>query len=130
MGASAREIEQEIRQTRDRMDQNLTVLEQRAASNARRVGKIVAVAVGAVAGMVGGFLLYRRLRRPKVRDRLKGMFTARARDLPSVKVTVEGKNEEPGAVGTIVRNVAPALVVTASTALLKRIGRPREETRT
>jgi hypothetical protein len=120
MGASAREIEQEIKQTRDRMDQNLTVLERRAASNAIRVGKVVAVAAGAAAGLVGGLLLYRRLRKPALRDRLKA--------LPTVKVTVNEKSKEPGTLETILRKVGPALVGTASTALFTRIARPRKET--
>ena len=36
MGASAREIEREIRQTRERMDENLTRLEGQATSRAKR----------------------------------------------------------------------------------------------
>src|SRR5437879_12025384 len=43
MGASAREIERQIKETRERMDENLTVLAQRAASNAKRLSKIVAI---------------------------------------------------------------------------------------
>jgi hypothetical protein len=101
MGTSAREIEQEIKQTRNRLDKNLAVLEQRAASNAIRVGKIVAVVAGAAAGVVGGLLLYRRLRGLTLKDRLTGMSPGKFR---------------------------PALVRTASTAILERIARQREET--
>jgi len=101
MGTSAREIEREIKQTRDRMDKNLAVLEQRAASNAVLVGKIVAVIVVAAAGVVGGLLLYRRLRRSSLKDRLTGMS---------------------------LRKFKPALVGTGSTAILERIARRREET--
>ncbi|TMC53955.1 MAG: hypothetical protein E6J20_06080 [Chloroflexi bacterium] len=121
------------------MDENLTVLEQRAATNAVRVGKIVAVAAGVLAGVVGGIFLYRRLRRPTMQDRLKGMSVesirqladdvrSRARKpLPTVTVTVNEKSDEPGTVGAIVRKVTPPLVVTAATALLERLMRPDEK---
>jgi len=136
MGASAREIERQIKETRERMDENLTVLEQRAASNAVRVGKIVAVAAGVAAAVVGGIFIYRRVRRPTLKDRFKGMslgslseVASRAKKpLPTVKVTVNEKSEEPGTVETILRKVAPAIVGTASTALIERVARPADET--
>jgi hypothetical protein len=124
MGASAREIEQEIKETRDRMDENLTVLERRAASNAVRVGKILAVATGLAVGAVGGIFVYRRLRRRTLKDRQKAVSPP-----PTVKVTVNEKGDERGTVETILRKVVPALVATASTALLERIVRPRARTR-
>src|SRR5207237_8316 len=49
MGASAREIERQIMETRERMDDNLNELEGRAASNAVRYGRIAAIVVAAVA---------------------------------------------------------------------------------
>jgi hypothetical protein len=64
MGASAREIEQEIKQTRERLDKNIRVLEQRAASNALQAGKIVGV-IAVAGGFVGGWLVFRRVRRPR-----------------------------------------------------------------
>jgi hypothetical protein len=141
MGTSAREIEQQIKETRDRMDENLGTLERRAASNAVRVGKIAAVVAGAAVVAIGGFLLYRRLRRPTLRDRLEGMSLAslrdladqvaeRARKLRSMKVTVNEESQEPGTLGRILREVAPGLVGTASTALLEKIARSADETDT
>ncbi|HYU62188.1 MAG TPA: hypothetical protein VEN12_00270 [Verrucomicrobiae bacterium] len=107
MGASAREIERQIRETRDRIDANLRRLEGRAASSAVRYGLIGAAVVGVLA--VGGvaFLVYRR--RPPRRAR----------------------RPEPGTVSKIVRQLAPALAAAASTALvrrLSRLSRPTDET--
>ena len=134
MGASAREIEREIKATRERMDDNLTRLEGRAASNAVRFGRIAAVVLGVVAVGGAAFLVYRRTRRPTLRDRLDQLSldnlralaaaaTGRLKDrLPSVTVKVNEKTEEePGTVEGILRKVAPALVGTAGSALLERI---------
>ncbi len=67
MGASSDEIERQIKETREHIDENLGVLEHRAASNAQSCyGKIAAVVVVrsvAVAGAVG-VLIYRRMNRP------------------------------------------------------------------
>lgn len=77
MGASASEIERQIEETRNRIDQNLGVLEHRAASSAVRAGRIAAVALGAIVVAGAGFLVYRRMRTPalpgKLIDRLRGM---------------------------------------------------------
>lgn len=77
MGASAREIEQEIKETRERMEQNLSVLENRAASGAVRYAKIAAVGIGATAAAVAAFLIYRRARKPDGQSR-------RRRDKPTL----------------------------------------------
>lgn len=135
MGASADEIDRQIKDTRDRMDENLEVLEKRATSKAVRYGKLAALVIGAAAVGGAGFLLYRRLRKPTLKDRLQGMsigslrgwadeLTARLKRLPSVTLTVnERGDEEPGVFENIVRRVAPAAVGTASTALLHRMTR-------
>src|SRR4029077_13566032 len=47
MGASTDEIVRQIAETRDHVDENLTILERRAAANARRVAIIVAAGVAA-----------------------------------------------------------------------------------
>jgi len=140
MGASAREIEREIKATRERMDENLTRLERRAASDAARYGRIVAVVLGVVALGGAAFLVYRRTRRPTLRDRLDGLSLANLRTLaaaatgrwkdrlPSVTVRVNEKtDEEPGTLETILREVAPALVATAGSALLQRVGGPPDD---
>ena len=140
MGASAREIEREIRATRERMDENLTRLEGRAASDAVRFGRIAAVILGVVAVGGAAFLVYRRTRRPTLRDRLDELYldnlralaaeaTGRLKDrLPSVTVRVNERTEEdPGTVESILRKVAPALVGTAGSALLQRVAAPPDD---
>jgi hypothetical protein len=139
MGASAREIEREIKETRDRLDVSLNELEGRAASNAVRYGRIAAIAVGVLAVGGAAFLIWRRTRKPTLRDRLDGLsidslreladeMSARFKDqLPSVTVKLnEEQPKEPGTIESIVRKVAPAVIGTASTAVLDRIARTGE----
>jgi len=130
MGASAREIERQINETRERMDENLTQLEGRTKSNAVRYGRIAAIAFGVLAVAGAALLIYRRKRRPTLRDRLDDLSVDRLRSLaadlrdklPSVTVRVNEKSEEePGTVESILRKVAPALVGTAGSALLERV---------
>jgi hypothetical protein len=140
MGASAREIERQIKETRARMDDNLTRLETQASSGAKRYGRIAAVVLGVVA--IGGvaFIVYRRTHRPTLRDRLDDLsidhlrtLVAEASDrlrdrLPSVTVRLNEKTEEePGTMESIVRKVAPALVGTAGSALLSRLAAQPDE---
>jgi hypothetical protein len=140
MGASAREIERQIKETRDRMDDNLTRLEGRASFGAARYGRIAAIVLGVVAVGGAAYFIYRRTRRPTLRDRLDDLsidnlrsLLAEASDrlkeqLPSVTLRVNEKTEEePGTVESILRRVAPALVGTAGTALLERVARPGDE---
>ena len=70
MGASAREIERQIRETRARMDRNLSRLEVRAARGAWRYGRVAAAVVGVAIVAGAGLLIYRRMHRPTLRDRL------------------------------------------------------------
>ncbi len=141
MGASAREIERQIKETRERMDNNLNQLEDRAASNAVRYGRIAAIVVGVVAIGGAGFLLYRKMRRPTLKDRLDDLSIENLRELaeavsgrlkgqlPSVTVKVnEPTPQEPGTIESIVRRVAPAMLGTVSTALLERVSRRSDET--
>ncbi len=120
MGASAREIERQIRETRDRMDDNLTELEGRAASNAARYGRITAIGFGVLAAVGAAFFIYRRMRKPTLKDRLDGLSIQKLRslaeelsgrlkdELPSVTVTVNEKTErESGAIESILRRVTP-----------------------
>jgi hypothetical protein len=144
VGASADEIDRQINETRDRIDQNLAVLEKRAASNAMRYGRIAAVVLGVVTVAGAGVLIYRRMSRPSRREQLQSMLIEALKDLPdslrdlpdevksrlkkplpSIKVVVNGEEaaREPGTLERIVRKVAPAVVGTASTALIERFTR-------
>ena len=144
MGAAADEIDRQIKETREHMDENLGTLERRAASNATRYGRIAAVVLGVVVVAGTGVLVYRRRHRPSrtgqfremvlevlkdlpdsLRD-LPGEVTTRLkRPLPSIKVEINGEGDahEPGRFEGIVRKVAPAVVTTASSALIDRFAR-------
>ena len=145
MGTSADEIDRQINETRDHIDQNLGVLEKRAASNAMRYGRIAAVVLGVVTVAGAGVLIYRRMNRASRREQLQGMLLEALRDLPgslrdlpdevtsrlkrplpSVKVVVnaEEAGKDPGTLESVVRKVAPAVVGTASSALIERFTRP------
>jgi hypothetical protein len=143
MGSSEDEIDRQIKEAREHIDENLGVLEERAASNAVRFAKIAAVIVGVVAVAGAGVLIYRRMNRRTRTEQLRSMLVDALRDLPdslrdlpdevstrlkrslpTIKVVVNG--EEAGEVGTleqIVRRVAPAVVGSASTAVIERFTR-------
>jgi hypothetical protein len=147
MGPSSDEIDRQRKETREHMDENLGALDQRAASNAMRYGRIAAVVVGVAAVAGAGWLIYRRINRPTRRERLQSFLIEALKDLPdslrelpdevatrfrkpmpSIKVIVNGKDEakEPGPLESIVRRVGPAVVGTASGALIGRFTRSSE----
>jgi len=140
MGASAREIERQIKETRARMDDNLTRLERQASTRAVRYAKVAAVVLALAAAGGAAYLLYRRAHRPTLRDRLGDVSVGRLRTLvaeapdrlrerlPSVTVRFNEKTvAEPGAVESILRELTPALIGTAGTALLQRVATRPEE---
>jgi hypothetical protein len=131
MGASSAEIDEEIRQTRAELDRQLTVLERRAASGARRYGLIVAgIGVGVLA-VAAGIIVYRRRRQSPVK-RLRRMVLS-ARRLPKqagerlpFKVVVTDRAHEvrrPSTWTSIAQKVAPAVAGSATGAVLARFGR-------
>jgi hypothetical protein len=147
MGAATDEIDRQISETRDNIDQNLGVLERRAASNAMRYGRVAAVVLGVVAVAGAGVLIYRRINRPSRREQMQGMLIQVLKDLPdtlrdlpdevkarlkkplpSIKIVVNGEEDskQPGTAKSIVRKVAPAFVSTASGALIDRFVRPAD----
>lgn len=149
MGAAADEIDRQIKETREHLDENLDVLEQRAASDAMRYGRIAALVLGVVAVAGTGVLIYRRMHRTSRREQLQRMVLEVLRDLPdslrdlpgevttrfkkplpSIKVVVNGEGEarEPGTFEGIVRKVTPAVLTTASSALIDRFTRPIHST--
>jgi hypothetical protein len=134
MGASAREIERQIKETREHMDADLTRLEGSATTKAVRYGRIAAVGAGVLAVGAVAFIVYRRTRRLTLRDRLHEVSVERVRDLvdrlrgelPSLTVTLNDKGRQPAIFESIMRSVAPALVGTLSTVLLQRMSRRTE----
>jgi hypothetical protein len=140
MGASSREIEQQMKQTRERMDENLGVLETRAANGWQRYGRIAAIVAGLALSAGVGLIVWRKMRRPTLKDRLDRLspealrrladeVSARLKKpLPTVSVTVSEKDGEPGMLENVLRNVTPALVGTAATGLVERLARPRGAT--
>jgi hypothetical protein len=140
VGTSSDEIEREITSTRERLDENLDVLERRAASGARRVAVIVAI--GAAAGLVVAgvaLIVYRRRRRPSLGDRLQDILPDALTGLPDevrsrlrhrpfkVVITEAGAGREPGMWESIGRKVAPALVSTAVGTVVSRALRRTSE---
>ncbi|HKW08488.1 MAG TPA: hypothetical protein VJS19_13065 [Candidatus Dormibacteraeota bacterium] len=117
------------------MDENLNRLEGTAANRAARYGRWAAAGVGVLAVAGVAFLVYRRTRKPSLRDRLSDASVERLRELlerfreelPSVTVKVNDRQaEEPGTIESIVRKVAPALIGNAAAAVLERMSRPPE----
>lgn len=132
MGASADQIDREINSTRDQIDANLDVLERRAASGAKRWGLMAGagLAVGLAAGAVA-LLVYRRVRRPSLGDRvtdalpeaLAGLpdeIRKRLPDRPFRIVITSGAEAEsaPPAWEAVGRRLAPAVVSSAVSAVM------------
>jgi hypothetical protein len=132
MGASSTEIDQEIRETRGELDRQLTVLQRRAASGARKYGLLAAgLAVGVLA-VAAGVVLYRHRHQTPVR-RLQMMVRSarrlpeRARERLPIKVVVIDRAREersPGTLASIAQKIAPAVAGSATGAVLARFGRP------
>ena len=136
MGAPTDEIGRQIAETRDHVDENLTILEKRAAANARRVAIIVAA--GVAAGLVvggGAFLIYRHMRKPGMSERLHDMIPDALTDLPEtirtrfkgrpVKVVISSGEGRESVWESIARRVAPAVATTMVGAVTARIIRQR-----
>ena len=144
MGLESDEIDSRRRETRVHLDENPDTLEQRAASAAVRYGRIAAVVLAVVVVAGTGVLIYRRMRRPSRREQLKSTVLEVMRDLPdsiwelpgevgsrlkrplpSIKIVFKGEGEarEARTFERIVRRVTPAVVTTASSALIDRLVR-------
>ena len=132
MGDSSAEIEQEIKETRTELDRQLTVLERRAATGARKYGLMAAGIAAGVLAVAAGVVLYRRRRKTPV-TRLHAMVRS-VRALPEramqrlpVRVVVmdrERDERSPGTLAGIAQRVAPAVAGSATGAILARFGRP------
>lgn len=116
------------------MDENIGTLEERAAASAIRYGRIAAIVVAAALAAGGAIFVYRRLRKPTFKDRLRsvsphalrgragelGLRLRRRKEMPTVTLTVTDA-DEPGTVERILRKVTPALIGTASTAVIEKV---------
>jgi hypothetical protein len=138
MGASADEIDRQISSTRDQIDANLDVLETRAATRAKRVGAFAAA--GLIAGLaIAGvaYLVYRKVRKPSLAERVRDMLPDALADLPDdvksrlkarpfkVVITDRSEDAEPGTWESIGRRVAPTLVGSAVSAVMAHATRRR-----
>jgi len=140
VGASANEIDREISETRAGLDEKLNVLEKRAASGARRLGIMAAIGLAAGLAVAGAaFLVYRRVRRPSLTERLQDFLPDALTGLPDevrsrlrsgpIKVVITQGDDaaEPGTWESIGRKVAPTLVSTALGGVMSRVlGRTSE----
>jgi len=137
MRISPHEIDRQIIETRDDIEQDFGSLERQAASDARPYGRIAVIGVAVLALAGAGYLVYRRVRRPTLANRLRTRFLDPIRDLPPelqsrlkkqiprVKLVVTQK--EDAALGTLqsmARRVTPAVVGSATTAVLEHLTRP------
>jgi hypothetical protein len=136
MGPSTDEIGRQIAETRDNVDENLTILERRAAANARRVAIIVAA--GVAAGIVIGgaaFLIYRQVRKPSMSERLHSMVPDALAELPEtirtrfkgrpVKVVISSGEDREAMWESIARKVIPTVATTLVGAVTARMMRQR-----
>ena len=147
MGASTDDIDRQIKETRDQIDENLGTLEQRAASGALHYGRIAAFVLGAAVVTGASVLIYRRVNRRNRREQVRSMLAQALKELPgslqegagelkarlkkpmpSVKVVINGDEAaaQPGTLESVLRRVGPAVVSTASGAVIDRLGRSRE----
>jgi hypothetical protein len=137
MGASSAEIDQEIRATREELEETIGVLERRAATGARFYARVAAGVAAAAAVVVVGVIIYRRRRH---KNAVKQLFES-VRDLPvdvtsslkkklPIRVTISGRDDDSGAPGAwtgIAGKIGPSLVGSATGAVLARLrGTPDE----
>lgn len=141
MGASADEIDREISATRDQVDRNLSILERRAMTGARRYGAMAAIGLAAGALLAGtAYLAYRRLRKPSMSERVRGAMPDTIGDLPGsvrekfkrrpVRVvisTAEDRDRER-LWELVARKVVPVIATSAVSAAVARISRPSRGT--
>jgi hypothetical protein len=137
MGASSDQIDREIRETRSELDQKLGLLEQRAASSARRYGKVVVSVAASIAVVTVGAIAYRRFRKRSTARQLHKLLFDALRQLPDeatsrlkghlpIKVVITDKADEesPNAWTSIAAKIAPSVLGSATGAVVSRLKRP------
>jgi len=136
MRKSPDEIDRQIDETRDDTEQDFGNLERQAGSGARPYGRIALITVAILALAGAGYLVYKRVRRPTLAKRLRARVLDSIRELPPelqsrlkkqiprVKVVVSNKADEGlGTLETMARRVTPAVVGSATTAVLEHFTR-------
>jgi hypothetical protein len=141
MGASSSEIDQEIKDTREELDETIEVLEHRAARGARVYGRVAAGVVVGVAAVIVGVVIYRRRRQKKVARQLHHVLFDSIRELPEevksklkttlpITVVIGERPDEAGrgsVWNAIAAKIAPTLVGSATRAVMARLrGTPDE----
>lgn len=120
MGSSAPDVDQRTDDTRRRVN---------ARRNRVRYRRIAVIALGTAAVCGAAILVWRRKRKPTLKNRLEALsidslreMSRRAKEqLPSVTVRINEKQpQEPGAVDFI-REIAPVVAGAASRAVFERI---------
>jgi hypothetical protein len=137
MRKSPDEIDRLTNETRDKGEDDFEGFEQRVPSDAQMYGRIAMISLAVVALAGAGYLVYRRVRRPTLARRLRTRVLDSIRDLPPelqsrlkkqiprVKVVVANKADDGlGTLETMARRVTPAVVGTATTAVLEHFTRP------
>jgi len=135
MGSSSAEINDQIATTRQHLDANLDVLEKRATSGMKRAGTLGGIGLGA-ALLVGGiaFLVFRRLHKPTVRDRVQDAMPdlsefqkelkKRLGNKP-YKIVITSADADTSERGSLwestARKVAPTLLTSAASALMAAV---------
>jgi len=138
MGASSAEIDRQITETREHLDANLAVLEERAKARAKmalRIGAVVAI--GVAAAVTAAILVRRRRDRSSTMGRIDAALpeslkslreeiaTRLKKPLPAVRISVSNTEEPrtPGFWASIAHKAAPAAAGTAASALVAAAAR-------
>jgi hypothetical protein len=137
MRISPDEIDRLTNETRDKVEDNFEGFEQRVPSDAQMYGRIAVISLAVVALAGAGYLVYRRVRRPTLAKRLRTRVLDSIRDvppelqsrlkkqIPRIKVVVANKADDGlGTLETMARRVTPAVVGSATTAVLEHFTRP------
>ena len=128
MGSSSAQIDSEIESARGHLDANLDTLERRARSGLKRAGMLagIGLAAGVLAGGIA-FLVYRRVHKPTVRDRVQdampdlGDFQKELKkrfgNKPfKIVITSADAEETRSFWQSTARTVAPSLITSAASA--------------
>jgi hypothetical protein len=136
MRISPDEIDRQIIETRDNIEQDVEGFEQRGPTDRRMYVRIAVISVAVLVLAGAGYLVYRRVKRPTLAKLLRTRVMDSLRDLPPelpsglrkriprVKLVIHRDNGRPGTLKTMARRVTPAVVGSATTAMLEHFTRP------